>query len=147
MRLNGRKLFSASAAGPDAADRLIALGALIVVANTQPYVAASYLFETDKAAARAAAAQIIAALPPTDENVPRAYNLEGLIAQDQGRVDDAVRIYQHTIHDYPTFAVPHNNLACIWAAQHKTEDAIAEYHAAIRLDPRYLAQQSRQHPG
>jgi tetratricopeptide (TPR) repeat protein len=139
LRLNGRKLFSVSDAGPDAADRLIALGALIVVANTQPYVAASYLCETNKAAALAAAVQIIAALPPRDENVARAYNMEGIIAEDQGRVDEAVRIYQQTIHDYPHFAIPYNNLGVIWANQHRTEDAIAEYRAAIRLDPKYAS--------
>ncbi|MBN9563558.1 MAG: tetratricopeptide repeat protein [Alphaproteobacteria bacterium] len=139
LRLNGRKLFSASDAGPDAADRLIALGALIVVANIQPYVAASYLYETNKIAAFAAAAQIIAALPPNDENVARAYNLEGLIAQDQGRMDEAIRIYQGVIHDYSTFAIPHNNLGFIWESQHKIENAIAEYRAAMRLDPKFAS--------
>jgi hypothetical protein len=134
LRLNGLIVFTDSETGPEAADRLIERGAYRIVDKTQPYVIASALFETDPAAAKAAADRIIASLPPKDKNVTRAYNLRGMIAYKHGKTDEAIAEYREAIRLDQKDALPHNNLGVIWKEQGKTDDAIGEFREAIRLD-------------
>ena len=77
MRLNGQIIFSDSEAGLGGADALIQRSARGIWEKIQPYVVASYLYNTDKSAANDFATLIIETLPPSDENVAYAYNLKG----------------------------------------------------------------------
>ncbi|HKO07701.1 MAG TPA: tetratricopeptide repeat protein, partial [Alphaproteobacteria bacterium] len=168
LRLNGPIVFSDAATYPDALDTLIEKAAFKLVEETQPYVAASARFEKgDLDGAAAAADQIIASFPPEDESFMRAYNLKGLVAQQQGDVRKAAAFYmmapnlavarlnlgvlldksgnvEEAAAEYgkailldPKYAPPHNNLGRLWWKQKKPDRAIAEFLTAIRLDPKY----------
>ena len=67
-----------------------------------------------------------------DENVLRAVTLKGLIAAT--RHDDAQA--EAFFKKLPNFATARYNLGFLYAGQHKLERAIAEYRAAIWLDPK-----------
>jgi len=58
----------------------------------------------------------------------------GYEAQMERRLDDAVALYQKSIDIEPT-AEAHTFLGWALSAQHRLEEAIAQCHIAIRLDP------------
>jgi tetratricopeptide (TPR) repeat protein len=140
LRLNGEVVFSEATIVSDGVDRLIEKGALKVLQATQPSVAAGYFFATgDSTSAATLVDQIIASLPPDDENVKQAHNLKGLIAQRYDRLDEASSEYRHAIQLDPRFAPPHTNLGNVLRQQGKMDEAIAEYRLATQLDPKSAA--------
>ncbi|HEV2188274.1 MAG TPA: hypothetical protein VGR70_13780 [Stellaceae bacterium] len=94
LRLNGQIVVSDAPTDISAIDTLIAQAAFKLVEKTEPFVAASFLYNMGyDEAANDAASRIIASLPPENENVARAYNLKGLIAQDQGNAAEAAAYF------------------------------------------------------
>jgi len=69
LRLNGEVVFLDATTAPNAVDKLIEKAAFKLVKKTQPYIAASQLFETgDLSGAITLADQIIDSVPPGDES-------------------------------------------------------------------------------
>jgi Tfp pilus assembly protein PilF len=142
--LNGRTIFdrheafSQSQSGMKAAQDLMEQGAIRIVTETRPYVAALALFEEDLPKALAAVERFIhSAPPPPKPEKARAFNLKGRIAEEQGRTDDAIAAYRTAIDLDPRYATPHNNLGYVWKKAKNISDAIREYQTAMRLDPHY----------
>ena len=146
LRHNGKVVFSKTAekADPGTADTLLGKddlqggGAFYVVEETQPYVAASALYGDGTSgdnltAAGKEADRIIALFPAGDENVLWAINLKKLIAEAR---DDAAQA-EVFFKKLPSLAVARNNLGNIYYGQQKLNEAITEYQAAVRLDPKY----------
>jgi tetratricopeptide (TPR) repeat protein len=83
----------------------------------------------------------MSALPSgADENVVWAVNLKGLIAATRGDDTKAIAFYKKV----PQFAVARNNLGLLYLDEYKLHHdqlklkmGIAEYQAAIWLDPKY----------
>ena len=111
--------------------------ALTLVERTQPYIAASSLYEAgDLSGAVRITDQIIVSMPHKDESVVWAYSLKGFIASDQHKLDEAISEYRQAIQLDPKSALPHNNLGNVLSNQGKAEEAISEYRQAIQLDPK-----------
>ena len=133
LRLNGEVVFSDTSTTSDAVDGLIDKAALKLVEKTQPYVAASSLFETgDLSGAMQLADQIINSLPPDDESVMRSYNLKGLVAEKKQENDNAEAFFMK----YRNSVFTRTNLGRLRYDQHRLEEAISEYRLAIQLDPK-----------
>jgi Tfp pilus assembly protein PilF len=69
---------------------------------------------------------------------PRALALwqEGCAAQRRGDLDGAVRLYRESLAVCPT-AEAHTFLGWVYGLQERLDEAIAECHKAIALDPDY----------
>jgi Flp pilus assembly protein TadD len=63
--------------------------------------------------------------------------LKGLILAEQGKPADAIDIFTGLTQDYPELPEPYNNLAVLYAAQGKYDDARRELEMAIRALPGY----------
>ena len=63
--------------------------------------------------------------------------LKGLILADLGKTSEAVQMYLSITEDYPELPEPYNNLAVLYAAQGKYDDAKNALEMAIRTHPGY----------
>ena len=63
--------------------------------------------------------------------------LKGLILAEQGKSSEAIQIFTALTEDYPELAEPYNNLAVLYAAQNKFDDAKSALDMAIRSHPNY----------
>ena len=136
--MNGRDFFtSPNGVDPERPDDLLAPAAEKVYELADPYIAAWYLRERDPSKSLAIARGIIADRPETDQSVPWAHNVVGVILRDQDKTDKAITEYRTAIELDPRFAAAHNNLGIVLGDQGKIEEAIVEYSKAIELDPRY----------
>jgi tetratricopeptide (TPR) repeat protein len=132
LRLNGEVVFSDASTTLGAVDGLLDKAAFQVVRRTQPFVAASWLFETgDLSGSIDIMDQIIDSLPPEDDNIRRAYNLKGLIADKQKEYTAAEAFFL----EYPNYALARNSLGALRDHQHRPDEAIREYRLAAHLDP------------
>lgn len=58
--------------------------------------------------------------------------------QDNGRLDDAARLYKRVTAREPGHGLAHNNLACVYLAQGRLRDASASFAQAIEATPELL---------
>jgi len=63
--------------------------------------------------------------------------LKGLIVNEQGDTDAAIRIFNELTDDYPELPEPYNNLAVLYAGQGHYEKAKVALELAIRTHPSY----------
>ena len=63
--------------------------------------------------------------------------LKGLILVEQGKSAEAIQIFTSLTEDFPELAEPYNNLAVLYAAQNKFDDAKNALEMAIRSHPNY----------
>lgn len=63
--------------------------------------------------------------------------LKGLILGDQGKRDEAIRVFTGLTEDFPELPEPYNNLAVLYAAQEKYDAAKHALDMAIRVHPNY----------
>jgi lipoprotein NlpI len=137
LRINGQDFFtSPNGVDPERPNDLLAAAAEKVYELADPYIAAASLSQGDPGKCLEIARRIIAHRPETDQSVPWAHNLVGLVLSAQHNTDEAIAEYRKAIELDPRFANPHGTLGDILRGQHKTEEAIAEYRKAIELDPR-----------
>ena len=135
LRLNGKD-FYASVAGVELerADDLYAKAAQAVLLETNPYILAASLSESDPIKSLEIAKWIITVRPEQDPNQPLAHNLIGEILREGHKFDAAIAEYRKARDLAPGDELYHYNLGLALSAQKNTKDAIAEYRNAIRLD-------------
>lgn len=63
--------------------------------------------------------------------------LKGLILAEQGRSNDAIRVFSDLTEDYPELPEPYNNLAVLYASQGQYDKARVALEMAIRTHPSY----------
>ena len=63
--------------------------------------------------------------------------LKGLILTEQGKTNDAIRIFTDLTEDYPELPEPYNNLAVLYAGQGQYDKARIALEMAIRTHPSY----------
>jgi len=63
--------------------------------------------------------------------------LKGLIFVEQGKPNDAIKVFTELTQDYPELPEPYNNLAVLYAARGNYEQARAALEMAIRTHPSY----------
>jgi tetratricopeptide (TPR) repeat protein len=158
LRMNGRDLY-ASAAGvnQDHPDDLFTPAAQKIFEDTDPYVLAASLCDTDPGKCLKIARQIID-WPTKDplagwahtlvvgdlldkiglleHRLAWAHTLVGNVLREQHKTDEAYLEFRLASELDPREAVHHNNLGVALLDQGKTDKAIAEYNKAIELDPR-----------
>jgi tetratricopeptide (TPR) repeat protein len=64
---------------------------------------------------------------------------EGVRALKAGKLDEAEKAFRSVLAEDPTSAYVHNNLGIVLQERREHEQAVAEFRAAARLDPRYVA--------
>jgi Flp pilus assembly protein TadD len=77
------------------------------------------------------------ALEKTEGNYMTHNNL-GVVFQQQGRIDAAIRHFSKALQNTPNYAIAHNNLGNALEEKGKTDEAIQHYREALRLDPNLL---------
>lgn len=75
---------------------------------------------------------------PADQD---ARFLKGVILAEDGRIPEAMDVYQRLAQDYPELAEAHNNLAVLYAARGDLERARQSLEMAIRTNPEYATAQ------
>jgi tetratricopeptide (TPR) repeat protein len=63
--------------------------------------------------------------------------LKGLILTEQGKTDEAIKIFSALTEDYPELPEPYNNLAVLYAGRGEYEKARIALEMAIRTHPSY----------
>ena len=63
--------------------------------------------------------------------------LKGLILTEQGKSNDAIRLFTELTEDYPELPEPYNNLAVLYASQGQYDKARVSLEMAIRTHPSY----------
>lgn len=63
--------------------------------------------------------------------------LKGLIINEQGNTDEAIKIFSELTDDYPELPEPYNNLAVLYASKGQYEKAKVALEMAIRTHPNY----------
>ena len=63
--------------------------------------------------------------------------LKGLILAEQGKSNDAIRVFSDLTEDYPELPEPYNNLAVLYASQGQFDKARVALEMAIRTHPSY----------
>ena len=63
--------------------------------------------------------------------------LKGLILTEQGKANDAIKIFSSLTEDYPELPEPYNNLAVLYASQGQYDKAKSALEMAIRTHPSY----------
>ncbi len=63
--------------------------------------------------------------------------LKGLILTEQGKTNDAIRVFSDLTEDYPELPEPYNNLAVLYASQGQYDRARTALEMAIRTHPSY----------
>ena len=63
--------------------------------------------------------------------------LKGLILTEQGKPNDAIKVFSDLTADYPDLPEPYNNLAVLYAGQGQYEKAKQSLEQAIRTHPSY----------
>ena len=63
--------------------------------------------------------------------------LKGLILTEQGKTNDAIKIFSALTEDYPELPEPYNNLAVLYASQGQYDKAKLALEMAIRTHPSY----------
>ncbi len=63
--------------------------------------------------------------------------LKGLILTEQGKQDDAIKIFSDLTKDYPDLPEPYNNMAVLYAGQGQYDKAKQALEMAIRTHPSY----------
>jgi tetratricopeptide (TPR) repeat protein len=125
------------AADPNHPDALFAPAARAVLREIQPFFVAAAAWQHDPRDALREADQIIARLPPTDENVVWAYTLRGDILEERKQFRAARESYeQHALRLDPRFPYARIGLANVLRDEGKLPDAEAELREVIRLDRR-----------
>lgn len=75
---------------------------------------------------------------PSDQD---ARFLKGVILSEQGKLPEAMEVYQRLAQDYPELPEAHNNLAVLYAARGDLDRARQELDMAIRTNPGYATAQ------
>jgi tetratricopeptide (TPR) repeat protein len=63
--------------------------------------------------------------------------LKGLVLAEQGKANEAIGVFTGLTEDFPELPEPYNNLAVLYAAQNKFDDAKNALEMAIRSHPNY----------
>jgi tetratricopeptide (TPR) repeat protein len=134
LRINGQDFFtSPNGVDPERPDDLLLPAAEKVFERVDPYIVAASLSQRDPGKCLEIATRIIANGPETDQSVPLAHDLAGIILSDPGKIEEAIAEYRKAIELDPRDADPHKNLAIILRAQGKTKEADAEDQKAKEL--------------
>jgi len=67
----------------------------------------------------------------------RARFLKGVILTEQGKSEDAIKVFTELTQDYPELPEPYNNLAVLYAGQGDYQKARKALETAIRTHPSY----------
>ena len=61
----------------------------------------------------------------------------GVVFQDQGKLDEAIKAYEKVLKIQPGFADPYYNMGVVFQDQGKLNEAIEAYKKAIQMNPKY----------
>jgi tetratricopeptide (TPR) repeat protein len=86
---------------------------------------------------RARALERVNAYLENKPNDAQARFLKGLILTEERKSEEAIKVYQAMIEDYPELPEPYNNLAALYAAQGHYDRARSALEMAINLHPGY----------
>jgi tetratricopeptide (TPR) repeat protein len=120
--------------------RIRVLAVSLALALTGP---AAFAVTLDEARALAAQGKITQALGAVDDVLVKrpedvsALLLRGVLLSRAGRSDDAIEVFNAIAGARPELPEPHNNLAVLYAAQGRYEEARGALVEAIRLQPDY----------
>lgn len=136
-RKQGRSI-TASARGPRP-EELIRPVAIDLVRAIDPYVVASYYFETTRDSGGKDYSVALRELRNCLITMPReerhwAVNLQGQVLLQQGRFDDAMMRFNEARALKPDFVLPIYNQGLVFAAKGKHEEAMARYKEVLTLD-------------
>ena len=73
-----------------------------------------------------------------DAGYANAYRSLGIVAQSEGKIEDAARYYRQAIERAPADAVAHHNLGMLLQVQRKLDEAVGHYREALRINGDYV---------
>ncbi len=113
---------------------LCALLSFSVASSADPIQDANKLFKQGQNAQALVKVNGFLATKPKDA---QARFLKGLITNEQGNSDEAIKIFSELTNDFPELPEPYNNLAVLYAGKGQYEKAKVALEMAIRTHPNY----------
>lgn len=110
------------------------IGLCSVAAHANDYDDVNQLLRQGKSSEALAKADAYIAGKPRD---PQMRFLRGVILTEQKKQNEAITAFTQLTQDFPELPEPYNNLAALYAAQSKFDQARAALEQALRLNPNY----------
>jgi tetratricopeptide (TPR) repeat protein len=127
-------VYSQTFGGPeDKLDRILDRAAEYVVRENDPYLLASYLYETGKTEKALELAQFCAYNKPAEDDA-WAYILWGLILEEHNQDEEAVSKYEKAIEINPNAALAYVDWGLVLEKHKDYDGAVAKYKRAIKID-------------
>ena len=115
-------------------DQLLSGAAEYVIAENEPYILASYLYETGRIEAALDQAKFCVYNGTVDDDA-WAYVLWGLILEEQNQQQKAMEKFKKAIELDPNFSLAYINLGRVLEGQKDYTAAIEHYKKAIEIEP------------
>jgi Flp pilus assembly protein TadD len=135
LRVDGHEVYS-SGFDAENPDELLTSAAPSIMEKIHPYIAALALYREHPEQAVEKADDIIASSPESDPNVQLAYVLKGDYFFDRGNYAESERFLRKAVSLNWSNPGPHNNLGRALWRQNRFDEAIAQYHRALGINPR-----------
>jgi Flp pilus assembly protein TadD len=136
IRINGRRVDIPEPSHREL-DALLTQAIYAVLREIDHYVLAAYLLYTDREAARKEVVQIIAAAPEKSEQKARAYNLYGMILDEDKQFDEAIDTFNKSLLINRRAPYVFLNLGNALYRKGEGAEAIKNLRTAIKLDPTF----------
>ncbi|PWC90099.1 hypothetical protein TSH100_03705 [Azospirillum sp. TSH100] len=135
---NGRKPFNRSISGKDP-DQILHEMAVDIVRFIDPYVVASYMYETTRDANSKDFASTIREVRYCMVHLPKsdlhwAYNLHGLVLTQQGKPQEAIERFNEALKLKPDFLLPVYNTGNALLDMKQYDQAIAKFKEVLNRD-------------
>lgn len=135
---NKNKPFNEVAVGKDP-DKILHEMAVNIVRFIDPYIVASYMYETTRDANSKDFSAAVREVRYCMVNLPKsdlhwAYNLHGLILVQQGKPEEAIERYNEALRLKPDFILPVYNTGNALLDMKQYDQAIAKYKDVLKLD-------------
>ena len=137
LRLDGRDFYTADGGDPNNPDEMLKNAVPALLKEIRPYLVAASLSDKNPDEALAAAEDIIARLPESDENVAWAYSLKGSLFEHRKEYSPATEALRKAIQLNGQLVVAHVNLGVILVDQGHLQQGIDEYHKALDIEKNY----------
>jgi tetratricopeptide (TPR) repeat protein len=132
IRRNDEVIYSQTETGPNNVEKLIEEGAFRIIEETQPYVAAGFLYNEHKIdEAEIILNNIIDSKSDDQDSLSYAYVLKGIIAEDQADDSSAEIYFRNAIAANPSIAISYADLSDLQLKQGKIRDADKTMRDAI----------------
>ena len=112
--------------------------ALLAIGGAGGFAAGRYLFDDESTASSTDGSTIVQSAPDATLSPNDAQIEQAVVLHAQGRIDEALVIYEAVLKADPANKLALYNIGLIAQGKDQTDDAIAKYDAVLAIDAQYM---------